>query len=138
MFNSNYSFNQDISGWNVSEVTDMNAMFLSTPFNYPLSGWNVSKVIDMSNMFYSAIDFNQDIGNWNISGVTNFINFMGTKSPVTFSTTNLDSIYNGWSTKNPKIVISISFGSAKYTSASSAGRAVLTGAYGWTITDGGI
>ena len=138
MFSGNYSFNQDIGGWNVSEVTDMNAMFLSTPFNYPLSGWNVSKVINMSAMFYGAQDFNQDIGNWNISGVTNFINFMSTKSPATFSTTNLDSIYNGWSTKNPKTNKSISFGGAKHTSASSAGRAVLTGTYGWTITDGGI
>ena len=68
---------------------------------------------------------------------------MDSKTPLTFSTTNLDAIYNGWSTKNPKTGVTISFGSAKYTSASSAGKAILTGStgsggYGWTITDGGI
>jgi hypothetical protein len=92
----------------------------------------------MDNMFNGAVAFNQDIGNWNISGVTVINNFMQGKTPLTFSTTNLDAIYDGWSTKNPKPNLSISFGTAKYTSASSAGRAVLTGTYGWTITDGGI
>jgi hypothetical protein len=86
--------------------------------------------------------FNQDIGNWNISGVTDFFMFMNGKTPLTFSTTNLDAIYNGWSTKNPQTGLSIDFGSANYTSASSAGKAILTGStlsggYNWTIIDGG-
>ena len=89
-------------------------------------------------MFRFSTNFNQNIGNWNRSGVTNFSSFMSNKTPLTFSTTNLDAIYNGWSTKNPQIGRTITFGTAKYTSASSADRAVLTGTYGWTITDGGI
>jgi hypothetical protein len=65
------------------------------------------------------------------------------KTPATFSTTNLDSIYNGWSTKNPKTGVTINFGSANYTSTGSSGKAILTGStgsggYAWTITDGGI
>jgi hypothetical protein len=96
----------------------------------------------MTNLFASS-SFNQDIGNWNISGVTSFTNFLFGKTPLTFSTTNLDSIYNGWSTKNPKTNKSITFGSAKYTAAGVAGKAILTGStgsggYGWTIIDGGI
>jgi hypothetical protein len=65
------------------------------------------------------------------------------KTPATFSTTNLDSIYNGWSTKNPKTGITINFGTANYTtSGGQAGKDILTGStgsggYGWTITDGG-
>jgi hypothetical protein len=92
---------------------------------------------------YPIIVFNQNIGNWNISNVTNFTNFMSGKTSSTFSTTNLDSIYNGWSTKNPKTGITINFGTANYTiSGGSAGRAILTGStmsggYGWTIIDGG-
>ena len=137
---ANSQFNQPLSGWNVSKVIDMSSMFFNTPFNQPIGNWDVSKVTDMTIMFgrFSVDDFNQDIGNWNISGVTSFTGFMAGKTPLTFSTTNLDAIYNGWSTKNPKPNRSISFGTAKYTSASSAGRAVLTGTYGWTITDGGI
>jgi surface protein len=132
----------NIELWDVSNIINMNSMFSNTQFNSPLSGWDVSNVIDMSGMFYGT-PFNQDIGNWNISGVTSFTEFMGDKTPATFSTTNLNSIYNGWSTKNPKPNLNISFGSAKYTSASSAGKAILTGStisggYNWTITDGGI
>jgi surface protein len=117
-------------------------MFYNSQFNQPLSGWNVSKVTNMSAMFYNS-PFNQNIGNWSISGVTNFTNFMLGKTPSTFSTTNLDAIYNGWSTKNPKTGITINFGSANYTtSGGQAGKNILTGStisggYGWTITDGG-
>ena len=61
------------------------------------------------------------------------------KTPATFSTTNLDAIYNGWSTRPVKTPITISFGTAKYTAAGAAGRAILTGApNNWVITDGGI
>jgi surface protein len=159
-------FNQPINNWVVSGVADMTDMFYGTPFNQPLSGWDVSNVKNMSQMFsYSQFNqfignwdvsnvkfmygmfllsqFNQNIGNWNISGVTNFINFMLGKTPLTFSTTNLDAIYNGWSTKNPKPNLNITFGSANYTiSGGQAGRDILTGStgsggYGWAITDGG-
>ena len=82
--------------------------------------------------------FNQDIGNWNISNVTDFNYFMDGKTSLTFSTTNLDAIYNGWSTKNPQTGLSIDFGSANYTTlGGQAGRDILTGTYGWTIIDGG-
>ena len=144
MFSYPSSFNQPIGSWNVSKVTNMTQMFYgNNAFNQPLSGWNVSSVTIMSQMFGFTSVFNQDIGNWNISGVTNFSSFMDSKTPITFSTTNLDSIYNGWPTKTPQTGLTINFGSAKYTSASSAGKAILTGStgsggYGWTITDGGI
>ena len=91
----------------------------------------------MSLMFYNST-FNQDIGNWNVSGVTNFTDFMLGKTPLTFSTTNLDSIYNGWSNKTPYSGLNISFGSSNYTTSGQEGRYVLTSIYGWTIVDGGL
>jgi hypothetical protein len=59
------------------------------------------------------------------------------KTPATFSTANLDAIYNGWSSRTVQPNMSISFGTANYTAASSAGRAILVAA-GWTIVDGGM
>jgi surface protein len=132
-------FNADISGWNVGNVTNMSQMFQgAVAFNQNIGGWNTIKVTDMSDMFYAATAFNQNIGSWNVSVVTSFGgNFMGTKTPADFSTTNLDAIYSGWSSRTSASGILISFGSAKYTSASSAGRAILVGR-SWSITDGGV
>ena len=57
-------FNQDISGWDVSSVTNMGGMFAGTSFNQDITGWDVSSVINMSSMFYGAPFFNQPIGLW--------------------------------------------------------------------------
>jgi len=144
MFAGTTQFNQPIGSWNTSKVTNMINMFASaTAFNQNINNWNVSGVTNMNGMFLNATSFNQPIGNWNISGVTDFNNFMISKTNLNYSSTNLNLIYNGWSTKNPKTGLTINFGSIKYTSEGSAGKAILTGStlsggYGWTITDGGI
>jgi surface protein len=147
MFYDARLFNQNINNWNVSKVTNMNSMFFNTPvFNQPLNNWVTSSVTSMANMFDSdsflICGFNQDIGSWDVSNVTNFSRFMFTKTPSTFSSTNLDAIYNGWSSIPVKTGIAITFGTAKYTAAGSAGRlklasSVISGGYSWTITDGG-
>ncbi|KAF2342856.1 BspA family leucine-rich repeat surface protein [Flavobacterium tistrianum] len=133
-------FNQDISNWNTAAVTNMTGMFSNNEdFNQPIGNWNVGAVTNMSSMFTGATNFNQDIGNWNVSNVSNFSNFMSGKTSTTFSASNLDAIYNGWSSRPVKTPITITFGATKYTSASSAGRALLTGSpNNWVITDGGI
>jgi surface protein len=164
MFDSAFSFNQDLSGWNVSSVTYMFLMFHeATAFNQPIGSWNVANVIDMDQMFHDAIAFNQpigswnvgnvismgsmfrnatafnqNIGGWNVSNVLAFPNFMAEKTDANYSATNLDAIYNGWSSRPVSCCEEISFGTIKYTAAGQAGRNILTGApNNWTITDGG-
>ena len=93
----------------------------------------------MNNMFSGTSAFNQPIGNWNVSKVTNFTSFMLNKTPATFSSTNLDAIYNGWIVNGVKPNITISFGTAKYTSAGTTGKNILLAApNNWIIQDGGI
>jgi surface protein len=132
-------FNQPIGNWNTGAVTNMQRMFQNAIlFNQPIGNWNTGAVTNMSSMFQDENQFNQDIGGWNVSGVTNFSNFMDGKTPTYFSATNLDAIYNGWSSRPVKPNITISFGTIKYTSAGLAGRNILTGSPNfWTITDGG-
>jgi len=142
----------------VSNVRDMFDMFKNAIiFNQPLSGWerttignvsSLSGVTNMTQMFYGATAFDQPIGNWNISNVANFSLFMALKTSATFSTTNLNAIYNGWSSLPiPPGVIpnltNVSFGSAKYTALGQTGKDILGGptgggTYNWTIQDGGI
>ncbi len=69
------AFNGDISGWDVSNVTDMSAMFAgASSFNADLSNWNVSNVTDMGALFNGAFLFNADISGWDVSNVTNMSN----------------------------------------------------------------
>ena len=81
------TFNEDISAWDTSNVTDMSYMFDShrfqsehwwlgyeqgdrhgayvpyaTAFNQNIGSWDTSKVTSMGYMFYNATAFNQDIG----------------------------------------------------------------------------
>ena len=71
MFLNAVSFNQPIGNWNVSKVNYMQGMFCeATSFNQTIDKWDVSNVEDMYNMFYNATSFNQPIGKWNVSKVT--------------------------------------------------------------------
>lgn len=93
-------FNEDISGWDVSHVTNMNYMLSGcrlfnqdlspwfrtasslvprttngmfsgcTELNQNVSRWNVSQVTNMSCMFESCESFNQDLSSWDVSNVT--------------------------------------------------------------------
>ena len=70
------NFNQDISSWDVSNVTRMGEMFRgATSFNQDLSDWDVSRVTDMSYIFFNAESFNQDIGGWDVSNVVDSSSF---------------------------------------------------------------
>jgi hypothetical protein len=97
-------------------------------------------VKDFEWMFSGCVDFNQDLRGWDISSATD-ISYM--LFNVTLSTANYDALLIGWSTlsnEETKIPTNLSFhaGNSKYSSAGQAARNILTGTYGWTITDGGL
>ncbi len=70
------TFNQDISSWDTSNVTDMTAMFSNaTSFNQDIGNWDTSSVTNMSAMFWGSqsfkvLSFNKDISSWDTSSVT--------------------------------------------------------------------
>jgi len=64
MFYDATNFDSDISGWNVSTVTDMSWMFGVTAFNQNINGWDVSSVTNMQGMFFADAVFNKDLNLW--------------------------------------------------------------------------
>lgn len=57
----------DITGWDVSKVTNMESMFAnSTGFNQNLNGWNVFNVKNMENMFLNCKNLDKSFSNWTI------------------------------------------------------------------------
>jgi surface protein len=144
--NTHSTFNNggsdSIKNWTFKTTGTINfsSMFSqNSVFNQPIGSWNTSRVTNMQQMFYLASAFNQNIGSWDISNVEVLSLFMTGKTAASFSVANLDSIYNGWSSRSVKPNITINFGTAKRTSASTVGKAILTDSpNNWVITDGGI
>ena len=71
-------FNEDISNWNVTNVKNMEGLFMNLKwFNHPLNDWDVSNVENMSNMFAGCEAFDQPLDKWNVSKVTNMNRMFG-------------------------------------------------------------
>ena len=68
MFYSASSFNQDISGWDVSNFNSFKNFFWNaSSFNQDISGWNTENQYNFNNMFTNATSFNQDLSSWDVS-----------------------------------------------------------------------
>jgi surface protein len=100
--------------------------------------WDTSASTNMTAMFQFCTLINFNIGTWDVGNVTDFTDFMA-DATTTFSTTNLNAIYNGWSASGVQPDCSITFGTAEYTTAGGQdGKDILTSIENnWTIIDGG-
>ncbi len=131
--------------WNTAAATSFFGLFNGcTNFNEPsISSLNVLNVTDISVMLASNTAFNQDISAWNICKVTSATSFFTSGS---LSKANYNKLLATWSAitspQVPRSNVTIQFGNSHYDSSTggydgTAGRAILTGTYGWIITDGG-
>ena len=62
-------------------------------FNEDLSDWDVSRVTDFSRMFNGVPTFDQDLGDWDVSSATDLTDMF---HAVTLSRENYDSLLAGW------------------------------------------
>jgi surface protein len=133
-FESNTSFNQDISGWNTAAVTEMTNMFrFAIVFNQNISGWNTAAVTNMTRMLQDARAFNQNIGNWTLNASVNLSNMLDNSG---LDCGKYSATLIGW---NSQSVTGRTLGATglKYGSYAAADRTNLDDTKNWTITDGG-
>ncbi len=111
-------FNQDLSTWDVSNVSNMQGMFAAClKFNQDLSMWNVSNVTNMRQMFVLCYLFNngdlpgqpgKKLNKWNVGNVQDMgLMFKGCKS--------FNQDISNWNVKNVDDMYQIFFGAEKFT-----------------------
>jgi len=142
MFRECRLFNDDITNWDVSNVTRMDLMFYGgNSFNQDIGNWDVSNVTNMNAMFGGFgqdMAFDQDISSWQISQVTNLNLFM---NRVTLSTANYDALLIAWDSQGAMSYSgTVDFGSSTYTlgGAAEAARTSLISKWGGIIDGGGV
>ena len=98
IFENSNKFNQDISNWDVSNITNMFGMFWTAKnFNQPIGKWDVRNVENMADMFYYAEAFDQNLGAWQLRKVKEIgLSFSG------MSAVNYSLSLEGWA-KQPEI-----------------------------------
>ena len=111
----------------------MTQMFrLADAFNQDISGWEVSNVTDMSLIFYQNAAFDQSLGTWDISQVANLTNAL---SHSAISRPNYDATLTGWAAL-PSLQQNVQLDAHGLTFCTSTdARNHLTSTYGWTIAN---
>jgi len=109
--------------------------YLATAFNQPVSGWDVSNVTDMFRIFRSATSFDQTLSGWDISNVTNVSNFF---TSAGLSCENYDSTLQYWDTLDLTNSLTFDGGSSTFTPFGSGARQSIIDNDLWSFNDGGV
>jgi hypothetical protein len=92
-----YTFNQDISNWDVSNGVNFEGMFKdSASFNKNINKWKVLNGTNFKNMFYGAEDFNQPLNDWNMENAESLEGMF--READTFNQN-----INSWNVRNVKV-----------------------------------
>ncbi|MDH5602368.1 MAG: BspA family leucine-rich repeat surface protein, partial [Cyclobacteriaceae bacterium] len=131
MFVNNVAFNQNIASWNVSSVSTFSNMFSgASAFNQPIGNWTTTNLTSTSQMFYNASSFDQNLGSWDVSKVTSMSNMFSNSG---LSGSNYDNILIGWAAQTVQSGVALGAIGVTYCTGET-GRNTLTGTYSWSIS----
>jgi surface protein len=147
MFENATNFNDNISGWNTQNLSNASYMFYNaTNFNNGgnsgINNWNVTSLSNADYMFGNAVAFQQPINNWEVGLLTSATGFMGGKSTANYPASQLDDIFNSWSSFInfiPQSNVTIDFGNIEWTFAGglSGSLILIDTPWNWIINSGG-
>jgi surface protein len=137
MFSGASLFNQSLSLWDTSSVTDMSYMFSgATSFDQSLSSWVTSSVTTMRHMFSGATSFDQSLSSWNVSLVTNMRYMLDNAA---LSTANYAATLIGWAYQNVITIVQLGASGLAVGDPGSAGcsarQFLLNSPISWIISD---
>jgi surface protein len=99
----NSKFNQDLSNWDLSNLTSLLGLFAGSDFNHPsINSWDMSTITSTSEMFFAS-RYNQPLNNWNTSNITDMSFMFGAKrndSTHAYSNNVFNQDISGWDVSN--------------------------------------
>lgn len=119
-------------------VTDLSYAFAyANAFNQDISGWETSNVSNMQSMFENAVSFNQSLASWNISNVTNMTDIFRKINYYSMSNENYSATLASWGnqTVQPNVNTGVVTMQAVTCAAVQGRAALLASPNNWTISD---
>lgn len=107
MFYRAQGFNQDLSGWDTSNVENMSRLFSEMTFNGTLNTWDMSKVKTIYGMFGANWRFNKPLDMWDTSQITNM-------SAAFFEATSFNQPLDMWNTSQVIDMSGMFFGASSF------------------------
>ena len=84
-------------------------------FNQEISNFDTSGVTDMREMFRNSTSFNKDLGSWDFSSITQMDGFMTGKTDANYSSANYDSLLSAL-VLGGQSNVTLGMGTIKYSS----------------------
>ena len=112
----------------------------ATSFNQNISNWNISNITDLTGTFNNATNFNQNLSSWIIQNVgLNSGNMSNLFTNSRLSEINYTSILIGWASQTPNIRPNLTLGANNinyYSEANNSKLLLENSPYNWSINDG--